>query len=97
MAFLRGMVSHEENMRRLVAVKVLAGMQDLDNVPALLFALTDPDLEVCREAHNGLRLISRKVDAFQLSADPTAKEYLDLKKKWTDWYLKLRPNAELMD
>ncbi|MFN9365910.1 MAG: hypothetical protein ACK6CE_14090 [Planctomycetota bacterium] len=97
MAFLRGMVSHEENMRRLVAVKVLSGMQDLDNVPALLFALTDPDLEVCREAHNGLRLISRKVDAFPLSADPTAKEYLELKKKWTDWYLKLRPNAELMD
>ncbi len=97
MAFLRGMVSHEDNLRRLVAVKVLAGLQDLDNVPALLFALTDPDLEVCREAHNGLRLISRKVDAFPLSSDPTEKEYLELKKKWTDWFLKLRPNAELMD
>jgi hypothetical protein len=97
MAALRALVLHEDNLRRLVAVKVLAGLQDLDSVPALLFALTDPDLEVCREAHNGLRLVSRKVDSFPLSSDPTPKEYLDLKKKWTDWYLKLRPNAELMD
>lgn len=97
MAALRGLVLHEDNLRRLVAVKVLAGLQDLDSVPALLFALTDPDLEVCREAHNGLRLISRKIDSFPLTSDPTPKEYLDLKKKWTEWYLKLRPNAELMD
>lgn len=97
MAALRALVLHEDNLRRLVAVKVLAGLQDLDSVPALLFALTDPDLDVCREAHNGLRLISRKIDSFPLSSDPTPKEYLDLKKKWTDWYLKLRPNAELMD
>jgi hypothetical protein len=97
MAALRALVLHEDNLRRLVAVKVLAGLQDLDSVPALLFALTDPDLDVCREAHNGLRLISRKIDSFPLSSDPTPKEYLDLKKKWTDWYLKLRPDAELMD
>ena len=97
MAALRALVLHEDNLRRLVAVKVLAGLQDLDSVPALLFALTDPDLDVCREAHNGLRLISRKIDSFPLSSDPTPKEFLDLKKKWTDWYLKLRPNAELMD
>ncbi|MFM7564430.1 MAG: HEAT repeat domain-containing protein [Planctomycetota bacterium] len=97
MAALRALVLHEDNLRRLVAVKVLAGLQDLDSVPALLFALTDPDLDVCREAHNGLRLISRKIDSFPLSSDPTPREYLDLKKKWTDWYLKLRPNAELMD
>lgn len=97
MAALRALVLHEDNLRRLVAVKVLAGLQDLDSVPALLFALTDPDLDVCREAHNGLRLISRKIDSFPLSSDPTPKEYLDLKKKWTNWYLKLRPDAELMD
>jgi hypothetical protein len=97
MAALRALVLHEDNLRRLVAVKVLAGLQDLDSVTALLFALTDPDLDVCREAHNGLRLISRKIDSFPLSSDPTPKEYLDLKKKWTDWYLKLRPDAELMD
>lgn len=97
MAFLRAMVSHEDNLRRLVAVKVLAGQQDLDNVPALLFALTDPDLEICREAHDGLRLVSRKVDAFPLSDNPEKPEFEELKKKWTAWYLRLRPNAELMD
>ena len=38
MAALRALVLHEDNLRRLVAVKVLAGLQDLDSVPALLFA-----------------------------------------------------------
>ncbi|NCY22467.1 class I SAM-dependent methyltransferase, partial [bacterium] len=54
---------------------------------AALHHLSHAPQDVCREAHNGLRLISRKIDSFPLSSDPTPKEYLDLKKKWTDWYL----------
>ena len=97
MAFLRSLVMHEEMLRRLVAVKILASQQDLDSVPALLFALTDPSLEVCLEAHNGLRLISRKIDAFPLSTAPTPAELLDVKQRWTQWFLRIRPDAVLMD
>jgi hypothetical protein len=97
MAFLRSLVMHEEMMRRLVAVKILASQQDLDSVPALLFALTDPAVDVCIEAHNGLRLISRKIDAFPLSSDPQPPELAEVKQRWTEWFLRIRPDAVLMD
>ncbi len=95
--FLRGLMTEESYMKRKIAVRFVAATQDLDNVPALLYALSDPALDICEEAHNGLRLISRKVDAFPLSANPTKVEFLDLKAKWTKWYKGIRPDAKLID
>ncbi|MEZ6094623.1 MAG: hypothetical protein R3C03_10360 [Pirellulaceae bacterium] len=95
--FLQGLVTDEEWFRRKVAVRFLAASQDLDNVPALLYALSDPVQSIRIEAHNGLRLISRKIDAFKISRDPTLAECLLLKQKWTEWYKDLRPDAELFD
>ena len=95
--FLRGLMTDESYMKRKIAVRFVAATQDLDNVPALLYALSDPALDICEEAHNGLRLISRKVDAFPLSANPTKVEFLDLKAKWTKWYKGIRPDAKLID
>lgn len=97
MAFLRGLVAEFDPFRRLIAVKFLASQQDLDNVPALLYALTDPEMEIAVEAHNGLRLISRKLDSIAISAEPNEIEMRELKKKWTAWYLGLRPDADLLD
>lgn len=116
-AFLRSMIGHRDYFRRLIAVRFLAGEQDMDNVPALLYALGDPDFRICLEAHNGLRLISRKIDSLDVSQStkdnaPRYPAILDLepekaglvrvefdsmKKKWTDWFLKIRPGAELLD
>lgn len=95
--FLRGLVTDPDAYRRLTAVRFLAGTQDLDNVPALLRAVGDEELEIAIEAHNGLRLISRKLNAFPLSSKPTIVEMRDLKKKWTEWYLGIRPGAVLLD
>lgn len=97
MAFLRGLVTDENFNKRLVAIRFLASQQDLDNVPALLYALTDPDFRICREAHNGLRLISRKVDAFTLTENASRAEYDAVRKSWTDWYLGIRPDAQLFE
>ena len=96
-AFLRGLVSDRNYFRRLIAIRVLARQQDLDNVPALIYALGDPDLRICAEAHNGLRLISRKLDTIGISDDPDYSEYQSVKREWTDWYLKIRPGAKLLD
>jgi len=95
--FLRGLVTDFEPYRRLVAVKFLASLQDLDNVPALLYALGDPEMEIAVEAHNGLRLISRKLDSFPISDKPSELEMQELKKKWTEWYLGIKPGANLLD
>ena len=114
-AFLRSMIGSKNYFRRLIAVRFLAGEQDMDNVPALIYALGDPDFRIAVEAHNGLRLISRKIDSLKVSGltsknarrDPTALsedeksglviEFANVKKKWTDWFLKIRPGAELLD
>jgi hypothetical protein len=116
-AFLRSMIGHKDYYRRLIAVRFLAGEQDMDNVPALLYALGDPDFRICLEAHDGLRLISRKIDSLDVSQstkvnagrypailelEPEAAgnvrvEFDSMKKKWTDWFLKIRPGAELLD
>ena len=114
-AFLQSMIRARDYFRRLIAVRFLAGEQDMDNVPALLFALGDPDLRICVEAHDGLRLISRKIDSMTISEltrtnglrDPDVLkpkeesdcriEFDQMKKQWTEWFLKIRPGAELLD
>ena len=109
-SFLRTMISDRNYYRRLIAVRFLAGEQDLANVPALLYALGDPDYRIAYEAHNGLRLVSRKIDSISLDRiavppfpndqkvrDQIKLEYQRVKDRWTDWYLKLKPNAKLLD
>ncbi len=114
-AFLRSMIGAKNYFRRLIAVRFLAGEQDMDNAPALIYALGDPDYRIAVEAHNGLRLISRKIDSLVLSSfakenaprdsavlteeekSNLRQEFARVKKEWTDWYLKIRPGAELLD
>jgi len=115
-AFLRTMVTSDNFYRRKIAVRFLASEQDMDNVPALLYLLGDPEFEICLEAHDGLRLISRRIDTMPLSestrrksedfylidaesndADVMRAEYDSLKKQWTEWFLKIRPDADLLD
>ena len=113
-SFLRSMLSARNFYRRLIAVRFLAGEQDMDNVPGLIYALGDPDFRVCLEAHDGLRLISRRIDSLEISnlarngslepgllspADRVSirLEYNDMKRQWTEWFLKIRPDAELLD
>ncbi len=97
MALLTGMVKDRNVIKRLIAIKVLAGEQNMDNVPALLYALGDPSIEVARKAHDGLRLVSRRIDAFPLGNNPTLTDFKVLKKRWTEWFLAIRPDAELID
>lgn len=90
---------------RLAAVRALGTRRDLDNVPALLYALTDPVPAVAREARDSLRRISRKFNGFGMPDGPTddtdaAKNKWELERhaairKWQEWYLAIRPDAEL--
>lgn len=95
--YMRSLVSNRNYFKRLIAIKLLSRQQDMDNVPALIYALGDPDLRICKEAHNGLRLISRKLDTIQISDNPSHAEFQKIKNQWTAWFLKIRPGAELLD
>jgi hypothetical protein len=112
--FLRTMITSDNFFRRKIAVRFLAAEQNMDNVPALIYALGDPEFDICLEAHDGLRLISRRIDSMNLSVQtrkksedpyliteadirPIRAEYEDMKQKWSEWFLKIRPDAELLD
>jgi hypothetical protein len=97
LAKLRVMVTAPQWQLRRTAVNILARQRDLDNVPALIFALTDPDPIVSRRANEGLRYISRKVDENVMSDKPDKLETERLKQAWIEWYLGLRPDGRLLD
>jgi hypothetical protein len=80
-----------------VAVKTLSKVRDFDNVPVLLYALTDPDLRIVREADKGLRFISRKFGGVGLQEEPNSADLKSVQKAWKDWFLSVRPDAELLD
>ena len=78
---------------RLLAVEGLSNLRNLDYVPALLFALTDPDKRVVRAARDGLQFVSRRFDGYGPPDNFTDTERYDALEKWKQWYLRVRPNA----
>ncbi len=82
---------------RIVAARTLGRQGDLDNVPVLIYGLTDPDPRVVIEARDGLRLISRKFDGFGLSDKPTPSQRRTAVKAWKDWYKSIRPDAVFIE
>lgn len=78
---------------RVLAVRALGRSGNLDYVPTLIFALTDPDKRVVIEARNGLRFISRKFEGFGLPTEYKETQLADAIERWKDWYLSIRPNA----
>ena len=82
---------------RLAAVRALGKQRNLDHVPTLIYALTDPDPVVVREARDGLRRIGRKFRGFGLPDEPTELELHAAKRNWQAWYRAIRPDAELED
>ena len=91
------MVSQGSYQQRLVAVRALARTGELDQVPLLLYAMTDPDPRVVYAADHGLRFISRKLNGFGLSDEPQPEEVAEVLNKWKAWYLTIRPDGELLD
>ncbi|MCA9238463.1 MAG: HEAT repeat domain-containing protein [Planctomycetales bacterium] len=78
---------------RVLAVRALGRMRNLDYVPTLIYAMSDPDRRVVREARNSLRFVSRKFEGFGLSDNFEDAERDRVLVKWKDWYRTVRPNA----
>ena len=76
---------------RGVAAWCLGRTDDLDVVPALLEAVTDPDELVVNLARDGLKLISRKIDGFGPGPGSTAGQRVEAANAWREWYNSVRP------
>ena len=93
MATMRSMVSHEKYQARLIAVRALGKMRDFDSVPILIYALSDPNLDVARVAHDSLRFISRKFETIKVPKIATKSDFAEARVRWKTWYKSLYPDA----
>ena len=80
---------------RRVAARLLGKSDELRVVPALIFALSDPDKSVRQYARDGLRFISRKFDGFGMPDDPTDADIAKAQQKWRDWYRTMQSEVRL--
>jgi hypothetical protein len=78
---------------RRLAVRALGRARNLDFVPTLIFALTDPDRAVVREARDALQSVSRQFEGFgppdNFDEDGRARAIV----RWKAWYASVRPDA----
>lgn len=94
---LRELVRNENWKARLIAVKYISRQRLLENVPALIFALTDPEPQVVHAANQGMMFVSRKTSGVEISDEPTVNEQISAVKKWTEWYLRIMPDGQLLE
>lgn len=92
---LKQMVAGQNYQARLLAVRALANEGSLDNVPVLIYALSDPDARVAREADAGLRVLSRRFSAPRLPEDPTLEQKRSAQYAWRDWLKTVRPDLDV--
>lgn len=94
---LRQLIAGGEPEVRQAAVQALAHTRDLDHVPTLIYALTDPDWRVVRAARDGLRFISRKFGGYGIPDNrDDEKRELGIR-AWKKWYLTIRPDAVFLE
>jgi hypothetical protein len=91
--FARLLRSRDYQARRISA-KVLGRSDELDVVPELIYALSDPDSVVCRTAETSLRLLSRQLDRYHLPKEGAISEQdrIIAKREWRSWFLSMRPD-----
>ena len=93
-AKLRRLLRAGEYEKRLVAIKTFTSTRDLDQVPALIYALSDPDFEIKRTARDGLRFMSRKFYGYGLVDEPDKEQEKAAILSWKKWYFSIKPDAE---
>jgi hypothetical protein len=78
---------------RVLATRAIGRTGNLDYVPTLLYALTDPEPRVVIEARNGLRFISRNFVGLGPPDNFTEPQRFEAIDKWKRWYKSIRPTA----
>ena len=90
---LRELADSPRPEARVAAVRALARTRNIDEVPTLIYALSDPDGEVVQAAVEGLRFLSRKAPKSPgtvITDDASRRAAIEF---WKSWYRALRPDA----
>lgn len=94
---LRKLAAGAEPEARLAAVAALGKGRQLDDVPMLIYALSDPDPRVIAEARRGLEFVSRKFKGLGPDDENNKGDVEAAIRRWKQWYLSLRPDAEFIN
>jgi len=94
---LRRMAGGNAPEARAAALRALARTRDLDNVPLILAALSDPDDDVFVAAEEALQFMSRTIPTASDNDGINAARRASSARKWRAWYLSIRPQAKLED
>ncbi|UUO08981.1 terpene cyclase/mutase family protein [Blastopirellula sp. J2-11] len=82
---------------RLLAIRAIRQSKDFDSIPALIYALTDPDVRVAIESRDALRFITRKFNGFGMPRGADLTQRSLYANQWKQWYRSVRPDAEFLD
>ncbi|MBM3999166.1 MAG: hypothetical protein FJ297_06420 [Planctomycetes bacterium] len=94
---LKKMVAGENYQARILAVRALANTGDFENVPVLIYALSDPDWRVAKEARDGLRHVTRRISGFGMPDKPTPEQQRAEQIAWRDWIATIKPDMAIPD
>ena len=70
-------------------MRILARLRNVANAPTLIQALSDSQWSVVYEADQGLRFISRRIDAKGLTESPDEARRAEAVRDWKLWYLSI--------
>jgi hypothetical protein len=89
---LSRLLSSSNHTARQLAARLLGRSEDVSVAPDLIYALMDPDPYVPRIAEEGLRLISRKLNAVHVQENPTDEDRARAESFWKQWYSGVKPD-----
>ncbi len=91
---LKEMAGGTSGDARLAAVRAMAAAPEMEHVPTLIYALTDPEPAVVLAADEALRRLARRTAVGGLAEGFTEPERDAAIAAWKAWYLAVRPDAE---
>ncbi len=94
---LSRLLRSEDYKSRRIAAKLLGRCEDINQVPDLIYALTDPDPMVPMIAEESLRLLTRKLTVRHLDAEPKVEQQREATEYWRKWYVSMRPDYVFLD
>ena len=94
---LRRLSADKSPVARVAAVRAMGNGANLDLVPTLIYAIGDPEASVARQACDALRRLTRSPGGAPLTQEMNESGRRDEIRHWKDWYLAIRPDAELDD
>ena len=80
-----------------MAVRALGARRDFEDIPTLIYALSDPDDDVSVAARDSLRFVTRKFDGFRMPDRPTPADKRAAVEAWKAWYEAINPGAQFSE